>query len=94
MCMLQEESELDFGADPMLWYYLEEGQPDFTSRLVHGQPPAEETRLQGLRSTVKSIESILGSPDSKQLSNFAEVINTIVPVDETTAVNETQSKEG
>jgi len=54
----------------MLRYYLEEGQPDLTDRLVRGQPAAEETRIERLKETMQSIERIIKEPDNTQSSSF------------------------
>ena len=54
----------------MLQYYLEEGQPDLTDRLVRGQPVTGETRIKRLKETMQSIERTVKEPGDTQSSNL------------------------
>lgn len=89
MCKLETPA-----SDPMLCYYLEEGQPDFTNRLVHGQPVAKETRIKTLETIMKRIEHTLGKSDSAQRANLSGATDTIAFLDEAKAVQEDRRKEG
>lgn len=80
-------------SDPMLGFYLEEGQPGFTDRLVHGQPVAKKTRIKRLETILKSIERTLAKPNSEQGADLSEVTNTIASGGEAEAVQEGGPKE-
>jgi hypothetical protein len=78
----------------MLRYYLEEGQPDFTDRLVHGQPVAKRARVKVLKKMMKKIERTLGEPSNKQDSHPQEGMIIVAQVDEATAVQEDEQNRG
>ncbi|KAB5517451.1 hypothetical protein GE09DRAFT_1230808 [Coniochaeta sp. 2T2.1] len=62
-------------ASLVLQYYLEEGQPDFTDRLVHGHPAPKKNRVKKLSKTMKDIDNLLAKSGTAQNASQREATN-------------------